>query len=84
MKFDVYHKKGSRVSCLPQTGFAAYGKGVQLMSGSPMIKQNSRVELGDTGGTLLTSRPSLNAALVSATELYCEAFVTILPKIYGG
>ncbi len=28
-------RQGSRVSCLAQTGFAAFGKGVQLISGSP-------------------------------------------------
>ncbi len=27
-------RQGSRVSCLVQTGFAAFGKGVQLISGS--------------------------------------------------
>ncbi len=26
-------RQGSRVSCLAQTGFAAFGKGVQLISG---------------------------------------------------
>ncbi len=28
-------KQGVRVSCLAQTGFAAFGKTVQLISGSP-------------------------------------------------
>ncbi len=28
-------RQGSRVSCLAQTGFAAFGKAVQLISGSP-------------------------------------------------
>ncbi len=28
-------RQGSRVSCLAQTGFAAFGNGVQLISGSP-------------------------------------------------
>ncbi len=28
-------RQGSRVSCLAQTGFAAFDKGVQLISGSP-------------------------------------------------
>ncbi len=27
--------QGSRVSCLPQVDFIAFGKGVQLISGSP-------------------------------------------------
>ncbi len=35
MKLDVYHYEFSRVSCLAQTGFAAFGKGVQLISGPP-------------------------------------------------
>ncbi len=29
-------RQGSRVSCLAQTGFAAFGKGVQLIRGSPL------------------------------------------------
>ncbi len=28
-------RQGSRVSCLAQNGFTAFGKGVQLISGSP-------------------------------------------------
>ncbi len=28
-------RQGSRVSCVAQTGFAAFGKGVQLISGPP-------------------------------------------------
>ncbi len=36
LKYDVYRRQGSRVSCLAQTGFAVFGKGVQLLiSGSP-------------------------------------------------
>ncbi len=29
-------RQGSRVSCLAQTAFAAFGKGVQLISGSSL------------------------------------------------
>ncbi len=39
--------KGIRVSCLAQTGFAAFGKGVQLISRSPYTEteQLSRLTL---------------------------------------
>ncbi len=35
-------RQGSRVSCLAQTGFAAYGKGVQLIRGSPYGETEQR------------------------------------------
>ncbi len=35
-------RQGSRVSCLDQTGFVAFGKEVELFSGSlPMLKSNN-------------------------------------------
>ncbi len=36
-KLDLTYttRQGSRVSCVAQVGFAAFGKGVQLISGSP-------------------------------------------------
>ncbi len=40
--------QGSRASCLAQSGFAAFGKGVQLISGSPYAEteQGAAFELG--------------------------------------
>ncbi len=40
-------RQGSRINCLTQTGFAAFGKGVQLISGPPYdeTKQLSRLTL---------------------------------------
>ncbi len=35
LKFDVYHEEGSQISCLVQTGFAAFGKEVQLINVPP-------------------------------------------------
>ncbi len=37
-------KQGSRVGCLTQTGFAAFGKGVQLISGPPKMKPTNLVK----------------------------------------
>ncbi len=38
-------RQDSRVSCVAQTGFAAFGKGVQLISGSPYAETE---QLSDT------------------------------------
>ncbi len=38
-------RQGSRVSCLAQTGFAAFGKGLQLISGSPYAETEQRSRL---------------------------------------
>ncbi len=38
---------GTRVSCLAQTGFAAFGKGVQLISGSPYAETEQLSRLTD-------------------------------------
>ncbi len=46
-------KEGGRVGCLAQTGFAAFGKGVQLVSGCPYAEQHSR--LTSISGILATS-----------------------------
>ncbi len=35
MKIEARTKQGNRVSSLGQVGLTAYGKGVQLISGSP-------------------------------------------------
>ncbi len=37
--------QGSGVSCLAQTGFAAFGKGVQLINGSPYDESEQRFRL---------------------------------------
>ncbi len=47
--------QGSRVSCLAQTGFAAFGKGVQLISGSPYAETEQLARLSSPSGILATS-----------------------------
>ncbi len=42
--------QGSRVSCLAQTGFAAFGKGVQLLSGSPYAETGQISQLASPSG----------------------------------
>ncbi len=46
-KLDLTYttRQGSRVSCVAQTGFAAFGKGVQLISGSPYAETEQAVYL---------------------------------------
>ncbi len=48
-------RQGSRVSCLAQTGFAAFGKGVQLISGSPYAEAEQLSRLTSPSGMLATS-----------------------------
>ncbi len=48
-------RQGSRVSCLAQTGFAAFGKGVQLVSGSPYAEIEQLSRLTSPNGILATS-----------------------------
>ncbi len=45
-------RQGSRVSCLAQTDFAAFGKGVQLMSGSPFAEAEQLSRLTSPSGIL--------------------------------
>ncbi len=47
-------RQGRRVSCLAQTGFAAFGKGVQL-SGSPYAEAEQLSRLTSPSGILATS-----------------------------
>ncbi len=49
-------RQGSRVSCLAQTGFAAFVKGVQLISGSPFTETEQLSRLTSPSGILATSR----------------------------
>ncbi len=55
LKFDVHHESGSRVSCLAQTSFAAFGKGVQLIGGSPYAESEQLSRLTSPSGILATS-----------------------------
>ncbi len=48
-------RQGSRVSCLIQTGFAAFGNGVQLISGSPYAETEQLSRLTSPTGILATS-----------------------------
>ncbi len=48
-------RQGSRVSCVAQTGFAAFGKGVQLISGSPYAETKELSRLNSPSGILATS-----------------------------
>ncbi len=48
-------RQGSRVSCVAQTGFAAFVKGVQLISGSPYAETEQLSRLTSPSGTLATS-----------------------------
>ncbi len=48
-------RQGRRVSCLAQTGFAAFGKGVQLISGSPYAETEQLSRLTSPSGVLATS-----------------------------
>ncbi len=43
LKFDVYHETRRHVSCLAQTGFAAFGKGVQSVAVEEMLKSTSQL-----------------------------------------
>ncbi len=54
---DLTHTtiQGSRVSCLAQTGFAAFGKVVQLISGSPYAETEQLSRLTSPSGILATS-----------------------------
>ncbi len=47
--------QSSRVSCLAQTVFAAFGKGVQLISGSPYAEIEQFSRLTSPSGILATS-----------------------------
>ncbi len=48
-------RQGSRVSCVAQTGFAAFGKEVQLISGSPYAETEQLSRLTPPSGILATS-----------------------------
>ncbi len=48
-------RQGSRVSCLAQTGFAAFVKGVQLISGPPYAETEQLSRLTSPSGILATS-----------------------------
>ncbi len=48
-------KQGGWVSCLTQTGFAAFGKGVQLISESPYAETEQLSQLASLCGILDTS-----------------------------
>ncbi len=56
-KLDLTYttRQGSRVSCVAQTGFAAFGKGVQLISGSPNAETEQLSRLTSPSGILATS-----------------------------
>ncbi len=54
LQFDVYHE--ARQSSLAQTGFAAFGKGVQLISGSPYAETEQLSRLTSPSGIFATSR----------------------------
>ncbi len=64
-------RQGSRASCVAQTGFAAFGKGVQLISGSPYAetKQLSRA----------TSSPQPPKSKLLPIPTYC--FKKLLKKV---
>ncbi len=53
-KYDVYHEARQSDSCLAKTGFAAFGKGVQLISGSPYAETEQLSLLASPSGILLT------------------------------
>ncbi len=53
--FTYTTRQGSRVSCLAQVGFAAFGKGVQLISGSPYAETEQLSRLTLPSGMLATS-----------------------------
>ncbi len=48
-------RQGSRVNCLAQIGFAAFDKGVQLISGSPYAETEQLSRLTSPCGILATS-----------------------------
>ncbi len=54
-------RQGRRVSCLAQTCFAAFGKGVQLISGSPYAETEQLSRLTSPSGILATSGWSVTA-----------------------
>ncbi len=56
-------KQGSRVSWLAQTGFAAFGKGVQLISGSPYDETEQLSRLIISSETSLGQLTNSNALL---------------------
>ncbi len=45
-------KQGSRVSCLAQIGFAAFGKGVQLISGPAYTETEELSRLTSSSGLI--------------------------------
>ncbi len=48
-------RQGSRISCLAQTGFAAFGKGVQLTSGFPYVGTEKLSRITSPSGIRATS-----------------------------
>ncbi len=48
-------RQGNRVSCLAQIGFAAFGNGVQLISGSPYAETEQLSRLTLPSGILATT-----------------------------
>ncbi len=48
-------KQASQISCLAQTSFAAFGKGVELISGPPFAKIEQLSRLTSSSGILSTS-----------------------------
>ncbi len=64
-------KQGSRGSWLAQTGFAAFGKGVQLIGGSPYAETEQLSRLTTTseiGSQPLLASPSSNVLLGRGAE----------------
>ncbi len=64
----------SRVSCLAQTGFAAFGKGVQHFSGLPYVETEQLSRLTSLSGTLATSWCQVTIVWTKPTPLnsYCH------------
>ncbi len=53
-------RQGSRDSCLAQTGFAAFDKGVQLISGSPYAETEQLSRLSGMRDNLKVTANCLN------------------------